>query len=485
MPEINFVTQAAPVAPPPAPAAPENPPAPLTTEERKKQFEETSKAMGWAPDKVSSEEPPAPAAPEPPAPTEPAAPADEPPAEPSAPASTEDVIQRTASVTAQAVAAEIRKTTPPSPEPAPAPQPEFEMNPEDQEIYRVLCFLENGDSKFAGKPAAFLEYLKKNYEYQDKWLADHEGKEFNPEDSEHDEWFAANPHPVDQKEIESGKIDMQVEEKFQSRIQPQLQKMEAEKAWKENAPMVATNVGKRLSSLVGQVDPELQKLFVDDKGNPVINAETIAKMEEKDPIAKDVLDRMLANDVGPMILELEKSAVPGANFKLQPDKFPVHAAIDSYRLQAEKDMAKAPVEVRVQDGREWKSIADFTKLQQEAVRSGTKAEKAAKIGELNAKYWTLSVDDVEELIIDDFAQRAKKEIDRQNNLAAKKYGRPGTPAPPTPAPAPPPEPVPAHSNNGKPRPPSISTRSDVVTTGAPGQAAQKSYADTATSVMFS
>ena len=465
-----------PAEPAPAPAAAAAPP---TADEIQKKKAEAFKAMGWGeppvektpPAPVTSTEPTAaPAAP---------APADEPVtvAEPESVA-TASPEPTTADIIRQTVRQTVSEMQPAT---APAPSAPFKMNDADADDYNVLLYLERTEpEKWSGKPAQFLDYVKKHYAYMDKWATEHPGEEYNPDDNDHAAWYDKNQPDIEPEEIKEGRMSMKAEEKAYARVAPELQKITRDRAIQENEPAIRTNVQKNILSMVSKVDPAIAKILSDDKGNPNFSPDNINRLDEHDPIAKSVLDVVVRQQVEPLVMALELSTIPALGMPLNPAVNQTHALIDNFRQKAETDLQSAPPEVRIQNGREFCTLAQMRTMQHNIVSSGiSKSDQDAQIRSIGAKYWTLSVDDLEAVIVNHYAGEAKKTIENLDAVAKKKFkpsvsgGQPAAPAPAAPIPA---RPAPVI---GKPNSPGGGSASDVVPTPSGGAQQPKSFAETA------
>lgn len=479
---------------PEAPAAPSTPPAPAPTpEELAERQNNVIAAMGWTgvtKPATPEEQPKAPETPPepenalepvvtPPAPTPEAKPEPKPDPAPAAPApapkpepttmATRDDIEAAANRAAQLVA-DQRPAPAPTPTPAAPPAPVLDLSPEDKKDYEIIAFLERTEpEKFKGRGQKFLDYTKELYAYQDAWAAkpENEGKDFDPDDAEHNQWFAKHEPGTAESDIEYGRERAMEERIYQNRVKPELDKIERDKAMKEAIPTITQNVGRRTVALIDAVNPELAKLVQDAEGRPMFTKEAIAAVEEADPIAKRTLDQIVRNELEPMVMALEMTTVPGLGFKLNPAGDPMHARIAEYVWQAENDMKKAPADVRIQGGKEFATITQYNAMS-EADRE---------------RHYTLSVDDIQDLIVDDMAQKARKSIDEVDNLAKRKYKPDADKREVAPAPTPATTPTPAPRNN-KPTPPSTNNSGDLARTSDQPAPAVKKYGETMASVMF-
>lgn len=411
-----------------------------------------------------AEEPPKPVEPAPPTtPTTPApTPVTQPPAQPVAPAP-------------------VRIETP-TEEPV-VTAPVDELGEDDRADYEALVFLEQQDpKKYAGKAAEFVDFTKKNYAYQDAWLDKNPGKDFNADDEEHAEWYAANqPKGIERKVIDEAKDDIRIERMVEKRMAPireEHQQEKARKAFHENLPTIATVVTKNLTSLVELVNPELTQHLKDDKGKVSIGKDSAERIRQADPIAARELEAA-AMEVEPMILELEKTAIPELNFVLDPKRNPLHAQIHLHLIETEKAIKAKPAAEQVVEGRQFVTMAEYNAKVREIQRLPVKAREA-QLADYEATIWTAGIDDVEAQIVKTAAAKAKKIIDDIDSAAKRKYVK----ADPTAQPAAPAAPATPSGDNGKPRPPAIRSESDALTGNRTGENSDKNLAELATSRMF-
>lgn len=438
--------------------------------------------------------PPTPGEQPPPAPETP--PPADPPQEPATPPAEPEVIVEEP-VTPKVIRQIARETVDAMREPAapPAPEPDAptppELSAEDAEDLRIIQFLERTDPKFTGKADAWVDYCRKVYAYQDKWESENTDKDYNPTDEEHADFFKGTTPPVDAHTLEGGKIDMRVEERYEKRVKPEMDKMRARRALEQNTAVIADNVDKGLHRLVKQASPELAVLLSKSDGTPNMTQAQIAEAHKADPIAAAILDET-AKHLEPILIELEKSVVMDEQgnypYKLNPSTNQVHQHIEKYRAQAEANMRNAPPEVRTVNGKQWISMVELDQKVRGVQNSKqSPQQRQAQVDALNSQYWVLTIDHVAELVIDDFGKKAKKLIADTDALAQKKY-KPGAPATPSAQPAPsaqpPAAPRLAPVSTARPRPPSFASASDALTTRDPGQPPAKTVGETASEVMW-
>lgn len=465
---------------------------PLTAEQLAANTKDMYKSMGWgeAPAEVLEPTRPAsmpaePAAAAPAAaPAEPAAPpAPEPEPEPEPEPSAAQLISQTARETAREVASALRP-----PEPAPEPEPEFELSDQDRKDLPVLQYLERTNpKKYGGIVAATMKYFKEHYDYAQAWLEANPEKQYDPDEEEHAAWIAEHQPPnISREELDEARVDMRVEEKFNRDIKPRFDQQEADRAFQASLPTIGQHVDTAVRQMVRQVDPALADLLKDASGNERLTNETIAKIDEKDPIAKEIMDRIVANELEPMILELEKTMIPELNFKFTPDRNPIHRQIADFVAQKEASMAKAPISVQMVDGKRWVSLDEYSRLVKNIQSGrGDNNYKNQAIADLDRTVWCLDSEMIKGLMVDHCAKKAQAAIAKQDALAQKKYGNARNGGQGATAGAAPHTAAAAAAPGGKPKPPSSAGQSVSVTTQNPGAPASKSYGEAATDVMFS
>jgi hypothetical protein len=246
-----------------------------------------------------------------------------------------------------------------------------------------------------------------------------------------------------------------------------------------HVPKIVENVKTRIIEGVTAVNPEVAKLL--EGMNPLnLTKEEQEKLDEQDPITARVMGPMVRDEMIPMLIELEKSVAPGAEYSLDPRNNPVHANIAKFVAKFETAMT-ASQEKR--DGREFITIAELNDKQHEISHSkATPEAKQRKLNELNSRFWTASVDDIQKTIVEDVSKRAKAAVDELDGIFKRKY-KPEAKKPAANAPAPAaPAPAATPAANGKPRPPSVASQATVVDTSRAGKSGEKSFGETAVEV---
>lgn len=485
MADITYINR----SPSQAPASIQAPPVktPPSIEEIKEAVKETTGKLFGAAIEPESETPPTPAqptAPVAPAPAEPPAPAPatapEPGLAPAEPPMTKEEIRA-------AVREEMRQTTPPAP--AASAAPSIELGTEDSKDLKAIQYLEQTGKLPRGKAQEYTDFVAKNYAYQDQWTEKNPDKAFNPDDEEHEEWYAANT-PKDlpgREELNEALLeaiaDEKAEERWQKRMQPKIDIQNADEAFEREKGTIARNFDNHLVTLVEKIDPNLANLLKKD-GQPALGPDAQKALEEADAIASDEINDIITRTgLDRMLIELEKLPIPECRKLFNPEKNPVHRRIALEFATVEKQMASAARDVQVQDGKQWISASDF----QKRVDAGESAE------ELNRTTWRISVDDIADLLVDDAAKQAKAAIERTKKKHEKYSSKNGTqPAspPPTAGNGPPvtvqppitaPTSIPPVPRRGSP---DTSSAADLTSPGSPVGGGGDKFVETVTNKLF-
>lgn len=344
-----------------------------------------------------------------------------------------------------------------------------ELGAEDREDYEAAVYLEKTFREHRGLGQRFVEYLMALYKYEEEWLSKNPDKEFNPDEPEHDQWFSDHPAPVDRKTLDDAKVDMRVDAKYEARVAPKMKQLDAERAWNTSRAEIFLVANRKVIEVIKIACPAIAAVLVDANGEPALTEDNAAKAEALDPVANDIINRTVAR-VWPIIVELEKTVLPGLDLKLNPANNAAHAEI-----------------IQFQESEEARILAD----PQERTKGGKRFVPVREWNTMNASERdncrTLTVDDVEAVIVREMAARAKKQIEYQDSLAAKKYGKAEKPNT-TPVPSGremPTAPLPGPRPAGLREPaPSLSSASEVVTTPGTAPARQKTYGEEAAAIHF-
>lgn len=367
----------------------------------------------------------------------------------------------------------------PSAPPAPVAAPEPELTPEDTRDAEIIAKMEELDPTLKGKAEAFKTFAQHRYAYESDWRAKHPGAAFNPDDPEHEEFYKRQPE-IDPDAFESAKVEVLVDKKVSQRLKPVEEKAEADQrrtkadqAIAAQATTITENIKTAIRTTVTEVNAEVGAMLKDM--NPIaLKPEELDKLVDADPIVASVMGPIVQNELVPMLVELEKTDVEGADYALDPRNNRVHAAIAGYVEQFETDTAAKQVQ---RDGKTFLPLVRMTQMQNEITASKSAPDvKERRLNELFDRHWTTTVKDVKGFIVSSISQRAKAQVEQLDGLARRKYKPEAKTAnAKTAAPAPQPEPVPVPATNGKPKPPAVASQATVVDTSRAGKPSEKSF----------
>lgn len=89
--------------------------------------------------------------------------------------------------------------------------PESTLTGADLHEYQVAKYMAAADPRFKGAETVVLDHIRKSQSYADRWEASNPGKTFNPNDSEHDDFFAGLQKPWAEHEFRMAEQEMAAE----------------------------------------------------------------------------------------------------------------------------------------------------------------------------------------------------------------------------------------------------------------------------------
>lgn len=391
--------------------APEAPPA--------KPSEAEEAALAEIKDKLPSllfDDAPKPKVEEKPKPAEPEVPAapvaEAPPAEEPAVAKKKTVVRKqvdpmevarfTAEQTAKVIADRISPPTPDAPV-APA-DPAQLLSPEDRENYDVFKYLsESEPAKYKDADKRFLSFVDKLAAYKRKWVKANPGQAFNPEDTEHEDFYSASQPSYSETDLDRAKIRMEatreVERKFETerkRFEDRLSEVESKAISGEVQREAAETASAVTQQLVGSLADAQVKAKLE---------EGVDALRESDPVAFDVIDAEAAS--------LQQRVVELHNITRRPKYFnpsnPVHNYLAGFVEHQERLIAGLPASQQVYEGK------SFAPREQYAQMSPTDRRR----------HWTLGEDDIVHMLTQVASNRVNTAIvsERQRvEDTAKRYG---------------------------------------------------------------
>jgi hypothetical protein len=310
------------------------------------------------------------------------------------------------------------------------------LTPEDRRHYEIFKVMAE-DKKYAKLPEEFLAFAKQRYEYEQKWLKDNPGKEFDPAAEEHETFFkkqpAFNDDDYDDARIEI-RVRRTVEGEVKKRLTPLEQEREAERIRRDIEPKLTQAVWRDAHEFVKEVAPEIASLLTGDKGAPDWSKENLAKAEAEHPIVADVISSAIQELYLPLIDTAHRMFTQGMIGTVNPE-LPATRKIWEEIDNFEKVISnpETPAEIKTRDGKQFTTIKNWhTMVQQVLDNKATSQEtKQAKLKELDGKYWTIDLDDVKRVISKEIAGKVKSSIEKRKQVSSREHQKTAS-APKTP-----------------------------------------------------
>lgn len=252
----------------------------------------------------------------------------------------------------------------------PEPEEDFLDDAEKDDI-QALERLEAKDAKYKG----LAKKTKKFYEkvlrpYREEWERKNPKRDFNPADEEHSDIYAQQPE-IDEgafawakEDLKQARIEARLEEKWNQKYKPELDQLKRYNIEKELEPRIQARGQEVVDELLKQTAPELAEAMKELAGDEKWKE----KLTAKDPIATMVLDRnaRLARAVAS---EYEKLMTPELGYQFDPTTNPVHGEIANHFRRYEQKIKSMPPEDQLWQGKRFASLAEWSDMD-ESQRKG-------------------------------------------------------------------------------------------------------------------
>jgi hypothetical protein len=274
--------------------------------------------------------------------------------------------------------------------------PEELLKSDDLHEYEVAKYLAESDPKFKDAPRVVLEHVKKAEAYASRWEQENKGKVFDPNDEEHDAFYAAIEKPWADHEFRKAEMEMAAErvaERKSKGSDQKIQELEAENARVSLAPVVERTYTAAAAVLAHKMGEEIHDKIV--KG--------FDKFSEEDPVTANAM----ASAIGPLQPIIEAAIQlddPKMRFKFDP-KNEAHMEWNRLLLEKESQLEGSTDE----KGRILVSRADYVAM--------SPAQRA--------KHFFLDTGRFIEELVNDAADSAKKMIEEENKRLEKFAARAG------------------------------------------------------------
>jgi hypothetical protein len=308
------------------------------------------------------------------------------PAAPAAP----DISQITAAATTAAVRA-LQSAPALRQEAPPAPSAEDNLTPEDRHDYEVAKTLAEINPRYKDAPRVILDHVKKAESYAARWEAANPGRNFNPSDDAHTEFFDSLEKPWADHEFRTAEMEMAAERVASKKTRQSDARIQALE--RDNARLELTPISNQTFFSAAQY--MAKKLNVMDK---LSNGE-FEKFAEEDPITAEAMNATLA-PIQPIIEAIVQIDDPKGRFAID-DSNPAHQAWKN--LLSDKEAQFAGTETA--DGKMFATRSEYQRM--------SNAQRS--------KHWYLTADLLVTEVVNDAVsaatERIKTEKERQIKIA--------------------------------------------------------------------
>lgn len=240
-------------------------------------------------------------------------------------------------------------------------------------------------------------FLKAQRKYEEQWLKDNPGQEFDPNASDHEEFFEKDPiNKVDAEHM----AEAIAEHRMSAERKSFDAKLEAVATRAEVNPAAAREGARVANSVVGGILGKAGNGLLNADGS--INQERMESLQAEDPVRAPVLAHaaQAAQKLGTEVVKLFRGAV-----KPDVERNPLHRQIVEFGKGVEDRMMKLSSD-------QWEGQDQRNRKHEDFVPSA-KFHRMSKAEQ--AKHWTFDERDFVELMSLDLQNDAKKVIDEEEN----------------------------------------------------------------------
>lgn len=271
-------------------------------------------------------------------------------------------------------------------------KPEDALKPEDRHEYEVAKSMAETNPKFKDAPRLILDHVKKSESYADRWLVQNPGRQFDPDDEEHNDFYDGLQKPWSDHEFRTAEIEMAAERVAAKRTSAQENRLR--ELEKDNARVELGGIVQRtFEAAAGHMATELKVV------DRLKAAGDFDKFRDEDPITADAMASALG-PIQPLIEAIVQIDDPKGRFPID-ERNPAHQAW--IQLLTEKEAQYAGVES--QDGKMFATRIAFREM--------NPAQRA--------RHWYLTPDHLVSEVVQEAvataSERLKTEKEKQKKIA--------------------------------------------------------------------
>lgn len=251
--------------------------------------------------------------------------------------------------------------------------------------------------KYKGISEKYRENARAQKEYIGKWKAENSGEKFDPDSSDHDDFYKENDVAWDEDDFMDARIELAADRKLSSKSSKEgerLQKLESLERERSMGEEIEVKRVSAMSQTLTGISNDYKDLIKDGK---VDNA-AIKKFSEEEPeIAEIVISSVNTSDAiaheAVRLFNGLSSADVSVDAKGNPNN-PIHSYIHDSAVEAEKAILAGSSEAKIKNG---KTFASSTELSQMTVDQAS-------------KHWGVGSDEVISVIASSFAREASEKV---------------------------------------------------------------------------
>jgi hypothetical protein len=275
------------------------------------------------------------------------------------------------------------------------------MDDDDQVTYDIFSQMEKSSpDKYKGAKERFVDFVESSKTYQRQWLSDNPGEEFDPESSDHADFYSQNEPKYSRADFKKAekRVDMadvigEVEKKYQDRIDDLEHKISRKS---EAEPKARESAQEAVKEMVKAVNPEMEKL-IDEKG--------LEEAEKTDPLTFDKISQA-ADTLSAMVYELEQNQSESGLFAPN-GKNQTHGAVSEFVKGREAYVKSLPQSSQTWNGRAFASNAEYNRM--------SKADRG--------RHWTIDANLAKVELIKEISSSVNSEIEQSRKML-ERYGVP-------------------------------------------------------------
>jgi len=308
--------------------------------------------------------------------------------------------------TGKAIADSLKPVVAPQPpvEPKETVDPSVGLSAEDKDTYELFKVLAESDpDRYKDAPTQFTSFVKKLASYQKRWTKENPDKSFDPNDSEHEDFYSANQPSFSEADLDKARVRLETRkevERTTAELKKQYESRIAEVENKAVVPEIARQAEAHSNEAVNQF-----VAAIPDETLRKVVSESPDKLREADPLAFDVLDNEAAN-LRQQVSELH-NIIHRKNY-YNPDN-PLHQALTHAVVQQESAIKQLPLNQQKYDGKMFATRGEWDVM--------TPAQRS--------QHWILAEADVINMLSHRSSHNAVKIIEAERKRIeslAQKYG---------------------------------------------------------------